>query len=156
MDDVLVNFSSSSRIPQGEKQQYDHPRMYDYGFFLELLPMPGSIEFIEFLEKEGYWDIYILTQPVSKSPSSYAEKAAWITRYLPSLRDKIIMTQDKTLHYGHVLIDDNPKWEKFSGKFFLFNKNDLSKEWHRLKLYLIDLRMKFIEKLKDLDIKTIL
>lgn len=154
MDEVLVNFESSTRIPLEEKKQYNHPRMYDYGFFLELTPVPGAIEFVEFILKEEYWDVYILTQPVTNSPSSYAEKAAWVARYLPALKGKIIMTQDKSLHYGHVLVDDNPKWETFQGKFFLFNKTDSSKEWHRLKLYLI--RTRLIEQLKSLAVKTIL
>lgn len=121
MDDVLVDFNSSKRIPLHEKNIYGHPAIYEKGFFIDLLPMPGGLEFVKIIINEDLWDVYILTQPVSNSSNSYKEKVDWVSQYLPLLQNKIIMTQDKTLLKGHVLIDDNIKWKDFDGEFIYFD-----------------------------------
>lgn len=121
MDQVLVNFNSSKEIPLNEKHIYNHPAIYKKGFFINLAPMEGAIDFVRKLVKEDFWDIYILTQPVAENPYSYGEKAAWVIKYLPELQYKINMTQEKSLFRGHVLVDDNKKWRGFHGKFMIFN-----------------------------------
>lgn len=124
MDEVLVNFCSHPSLKLWDRTQQNPPEMYEPGFFESLRPLPGAISSVTRLINENEWDIYILTQPVAKSPVSYMEKANWICKWLPDLRDKIILTQNKSLNIGDVLVDDNEKWGKvFAGKFILFKRN---------------------------------
>ena len=137
MDQVLVDFNSSSSIPLEEKHIWGHPAIYKTGFFSNLRPMPGAIQFVHNLLKDGHFDVQILTQPVIENFDSYSEKAAWIGKYLPSLVGKINMTQNKLLFKGYMLVDDNPKWQDFDGKFFLFNPRDSLAEFKQLESFLL-------------------
>lgn len=123
MDNVLVDFNSSKRIPKNEKHIVHHPAIYEKGFFRELLPMPGAINFVQRIIKFDNFDIYIATQPVAKNSESYKEKVEWISEHFPVLLDKIVMTQNKLLLKGDFLIDDNAKWRDFDGEFILFDPN---------------------------------
>jgi len=124
MDEVLTNFCGHPSLEFWDKTKTNPPEMYEAGFFEQLKPFPGAISSVTQLINEDEWDIYILTQPVSKSPTSYMEKANWICKHLPDLKDKIIMTQNKGLNIGDVLVDDNEKWEKvFKGTFILFRRD---------------------------------
>ena len=106
--------------------------MYEEGFFDSLKPLPGAIYSMTKLINENEWDIHILTQPVAKSPVSYMEKANWICKHLPDLRDKIILTQNKGLLIGNVLVDDSIKWAQlFTGEFILFRRDILSEHMWR-------------------------
>lgn len=136
MDQVLVNFNSSSRIPKNEKHLYNHPEIFKKGFFLELTPMVGAIDFVNYLLDLDKYDVYILTQPVAKSYFSYSEKVQWIEEYIPRLLDKIIMTQNKLLLKGDLLVDDNEKWKDFDGKFFLFEPLFPESEFEILKAFI--------------------
>lgn len=136
MDNVLTDFNGSVKIPSHEKHLYNHPEIFKPGFFEDLKPMRGALEFVNRMVKSNLYDIYILSQPVSNSPVSYSEKAFWIQRYLPELTDKIILTQDKTLIDGGILIDDNPKWAAFRGEFILFDFNTPESEFERIEKHL--------------------
>lgn len=126
MDEVLCDFCGHPSLEQWDRTKRNPPEMYEPGFFESLKPFPGAIYSITKLLNEDEWDIYILTQPVAKSPVSYMEKANWICKWLPDLRDKLILTQNKGLHIGHVLVDDSEKWEKvFKGKFIHFRRDML-------------------------------
>jgi len=119
MDEVLANFSSSHRLADWDGS-FNPPAMYEKGFFEELEPLPGAIKAVIKLLNSNKFDIWILTQPVAKSSKSYAEKATWIWKHLSDLGDKIIMTQNKILVKGDILIDDSKKWKNFEGTFMHF------------------------------------
>ncbi len=121
MDQVLVDFNSSSMIPDNEKEVYNHDAIYKKGFFINLRPMAGALLFVQNLIKANLFDIQILTQPVAGNVDSYVEKAMWVEKYLPQLTNKINMSQNKLLFRGDILIDDNSKWSEFEGKFILFD-----------------------------------
>ena len=128
MDCVLSDFWGA--VPAKE---YNPSCMYNPGFFETLKPVSGALEAVRILLKSERYDIYILTQPVANSVLSYSEKASWVLKWLPELKDKIIMTQDKSLIKGDYLIDDNPKWKSFAGKLLLFNiREDPNLEWDRI------------------------
>lgn len=138
MDDVLVDFNSSTKIPANEKHLYHHPEIYKKGFFLDLKPMPGAIAFINRLLMVKGFDVRILSQPVSGNPYSYIEKVHWIFSYLPQLADKITLTQDKLLIKGDVLIDDNTKWMDFDGIFWHFNPKKPIEEFLAIEKFLLE------------------
>ena len=120
MDEVLCDFKSSQRLKDWDRKN-SPSAMYELGFFEELSPLPGAMKAVHEILGSGKYDIYICTQPLAKSVISYTEKAAWVGKYLPDLIDKIIMTQDKSLIKGDILIDDNKKWKEFGGEFVWFN-----------------------------------
>jgi 5'(3')-deoxyribonucleotidase len=132
MDNVLVNFDASPRIPAAAKQLHDHPAIQEPGFFDELLPLPGAIQAVNALLDSGLYDIYICTQPVWSNSNSYMEKADWIAAYLPRLSSKIIMTQNKCLIKGYFLIDDNLKWRDFGGIFIHFDHKNAQNSWRKI------------------------
>ena len=124
MDEVLANFCGHPSLEFWDKTKRNPPEMYEAGFFESLQPLPGAISSVTRLINENEWDIHILTQPVAKSPVSYMEKANWICKHLPDLRDKIILTQNKGLLIGNVLVDDSIKWKQlFTGEFILFRRD---------------------------------
>ena len=120
MDQVLVDFYShpTLKIP---KDSINHPSIYKKGYFAKLKPIPNALNCVRELIHCGKYDIYICTQPLATSPHSFGEKADWIKRYLPELEHKIIMTCNKNLVKGDILIDDSIKWKDFGGKFIHFN-----------------------------------
>lgn len=116
------NYPSRSFVPLGQRKtfypedQYPEEFKKDVegitlveGFFLNLPPMEGGLEALTFLAHEGK-DIWICTAPVSKNPYCAQEKLLWIQKYLgETFRRKTIITKDKTLIRGDILIDDRPE-----------------------------------------------
>jgi 5'-nucleotidase len=69
------------------------------GFIRELPPVPGAIE-------------RICTAPLRQYENCVAEKFQWVERHLGrAATERIVMTRDKTLVRGDILIDDKPKVE---------------------------------------------
>lgn len=123
MDEVLVDFHShpTLRVP---RDSYNHENIYKRGYFGQLKPLSAAVESVKELLACGKYNIYICTQPLAGSPYSYSEKAEWIAEYLPELEGKIIMTCDKSMVRGDILIDDNLKWADFGGEFIYFNHSE--------------------------------
>lgn len=79
------------------------------GFFRELPPIEGAIDALFELLESGH-DVRICTSPLNQYRHCLPEKYEWIERHLGSdFVSRIIVTKDKTLIHGDVLIDDNPK-----------------------------------------------
>lgn len=144
MDDVVADYYKAAKGPDGKVIE---ERMFDKDFFLNLEPIPGAKAGIFALNKMGF-DIWFLSQPLTLLPESYAHKAQWLQVHFPSLHNKLILTQDKGLHIGEYLIDDNfKKWhDKFTNTGGLFvhmqyggyNLNDLrdpADEWEQIVNY---------------------
>lgn len=142
MDDCCADFFESANDPY-YLGLVDERRMYDHDFFYKLQPIPGSLRNIRGIIQLGF-DVWILTQPLANWSKSYDEKVRWINIYLPELTNKIVMTQNKGLHLGEYLIDDNAekwkdKFEKNGGKFIHFvydrhnpDKSELAKRWESI------------------------
>lgn len=85
-------------------------RVYtDAGFFRDLPPLPGAVEAAHTLLELGH-DVRICTSPILKYRYCLPEKYEWVERHLGhDFMSRIILTRDKTLVHGDVLVDDNPK-----------------------------------------------
>lgn len=97
------NFSFTLR-PVAEKI------MREPGFFVSFSPMPGALEAVRAMVADGY-TVFFCTAP---SPFQWEEcvkeKYAWVRRHLgEEFLSKIIVTRDKTMVKGDVLVDDKPK-----------------------------------------------
>lgn len=136
LDDTSANFFRSARTGVGFL--VDEGRMYEKDFFFNLEPVPGAKAAIRRIMRMGF-DVWFLSQPLADCFESYTDKAKWVGLHFPELANKIILTQDKGLHFGHYLIDDNeekwkPRFEANGGKFITYpfkrgESNSHEKEW---------------------------
>lgn len=80
------------------------------GFFRELPPIAGACDALkEMNEMEGV-EVFICSSPLFFYKYSSTEKFAWVEHYLGAdWINRTILTRDKTIVNGHILIDDNVK-----------------------------------------------
>lgn len=110
MDGTLFDFNGAVK---GDLVQ-NPVCMFEEGFFENLKPLPGALEAVQKLIKDGRFRVGVLTKPVATSPISYTEKVRSLAKWFPCLLDNIIMAQHKSDVKGDYLIDDN-KWPGFEG-----------------------------------------
>ena len=78
------------------------------GFFGSLSPISGAKEALETMLVLGH-DVRIVTAPKRKHTFCVPEKFAWIEKHLgQKFVERIVLTRDKTLVNGDILIDDKP------------------------------------------------
>jgi len=86
------------------KEVYNSP-----GFIRSLPVVQGSIEAIKELSSRGY-EVFICSAPLSNYENCVLEKHEWIEEHLGrEWTRKLILTRDKTLVKGKLLIDDRPE-----------------------------------------------
>lgn len=92
------------------------------GFWENLPPYPGAIEYVLNLHSRGY-QIYIATTPFPSDNCAW-EKKLWFEQHLPFLAPtRLILIHDKHLLWGDALIDDKPEnLVGFMGKRILMNQ----------------------------------
>lgn len=104
------------------------------GFIKSLQPIEGGLEALKELEKLVD-KVFICTSPLKNYKNCVLEKYEWVDMHLgKEWVNKVVLTRDKTLIHGDILIDDNPKikgtltpsWEHiiYSQPY---NKNETSK-----------------------------
>ena len=79
------------------------------GFFRGLIPIEGAVEALHQMLAEGI-DVRLCSSPLSSSPRCASEKIEWVVAHLGQpWVDRLILTRDKTLIRGTLLIDDAPQ-----------------------------------------------
>lgn len=79
------------------------------GFILGLRPMPGALEAMNDMLAAGH-DVRICTAPLTRFTNCVAEKFQWVKDNLgPHWVHRVVLTMDKTVVRGQVLIDDCPQ-----------------------------------------------
>lgn len=137
MDGVIVDFAGFCRKTNLTAEQVKIMP----GAYLAMDAMPGAIIGVRSLIGMGH-DIWVATKPPTGIPFAYADKAAWVINNLPELKRKIILTHDKSLLRGDILIDDRPhkaKAYKFHSRVIHFG-DDLGFNWPEV-LELIRLKL---------------
>jgi 5'(3')-deoxyribonucleotidase len=92
------------------------------GAYLDMDPIPDALEGVRSLIGMGH-EVWLATKPPTGIPQAYADKVQWVLRHLPELKRRIILTHDKSLLLGDVLIDDRPhkaKANDFRGRLIVF------------------------------------
>lgn len=97
------------------KDDYPRKRLADVesiyqapGFYRGLSPVEGSISAIEEMIKLKH-DVFVCTSPLSQYENCVLEKYEWVEHFLGrEFTARVILSKDKTLIKGHVLIDDRP------------------------------------------------
>lgn len=85
-------------------------RIMDWpGFYRKLEPMPWAVQALQEMLFEGH-DVHIVTSPWLTNPTCASDKVAWIAEHLgASWTKRLIITSDKTIIRGDILIDDKPE-----------------------------------------------
>lgn len=82
--------------------------MVNEGFYSRLVPIPGAKKALKRLVKQGH-DVRLVTSPFLSNPTCASDKLNWIMRhYGTHWGARTILTNDKTLVRGDILIDDKP------------------------------------------------
>ncbi|KAK7805321.1 hypothetical protein U0070_027160 [Myodes glareolus] len=91
------------------------------GFFLNLEPIPGAVDALREMNDMQDTEVFICTSPLRKYDHCVGEKYRWVEQNLgPQFVERIILTRDKTVVMGDLLIDDKdtiqglektPSWE---------------------------------------------
>jgi 5'-nucleotidase len=80
------------------------------GFHRSLPLIPGAREALTDLASRH--DVFICTRPFSDYENCVLEKYEWVEEHLGRRwTERMILTRDKTLVHGDILIDDNPEPE---------------------------------------------
>jgi len=78
------------------------------GFFRGLKPIAGANEVMHSWLRGGH-EVFLCTAPMLNHATCAQEKIAWVADHLgPEFAGRVIITRDKTLVHGDVLIDDRP------------------------------------------------
>ena len=138
MDNVLVDFKSGiARLDESIRKQYPDEKLDEVpGIFALMDPMPGAIEAVHRLAEK--YDVYILSTAPWKNPSAWADKVAWVTKYLNDVLEKrLILSHQKDLLKGDYLIDDSHKHgaDTFEGEWIQFGRDPFP-DWPAVLAYL--------------------
>lgn len=78
-------------------------------FYANLRPITGAITALRQAAKQGH-DIRFVTSPWVSNPRCASDKLNWIVRYYGARwGQRVVITTDKTLVHGDILIDDKPE-----------------------------------------------
>lgn len=94
-----------------EYHEFVHEIYHAPGFYGNLPPIEGAIETLREMETMTDYNFFICTAPMlPKFENCVLEKYEWVKRYLgDEWIKRMIMTKDKTMVQGDILIDDNPE-----------------------------------------------
>jgi len=78
------------------------------GFYKNIPLVPGGLEAITEMDEKGH-EVRICTAPLKHYKNCILEKYDWVNEKLgPKWVEKLIVSRDKTLILGDILIDDKP------------------------------------------------
>jgi len=123
MDGVLCDFEGAKQVAilENPKLKYPHSKI---GFYRNLAPLPGALEAMKALHASSTHMPYILTAPSIYNPACYTEKRLWVEDHLGfDMVSRLIISPDKSLLKGDILIDDNVArhgQDRFDGDFIHF------------------------------------
>lgn len=139
MDNVLVDFESGiQKVDEATQKEYEGRLDEVPGIFSQMNPMPGAISAVKKLAKK--YDVYILSTSPWNNPSAWADKVAWVTKYLGDVMCKrLILSHHKNLLKGDFLVDDRTKngAHEFEGKLIRFGSEQFP-DWEEVLDYLME------------------
>jgi 5'(3')-deoxyribonucleotidase len=108
---VMNGRGAAVKVPACVVQEVEYLIRGQAGWYRNLKPLPLGFEIVRMLQEIGF-RIMIMTKSSKESKNAWSEKVAWIAEHLPEA--DVTVTQDKSLVYGRVLVDDYPshflKW----------------------------------------------
>lgn len=77
------------------------------GWFADLPVVDGALDGLLLLEEQA--DVWIVTKPLEVNPTCRDDKAAWMAKHFGERwLDKLIISPNKSMVRGHILLDDAP------------------------------------------------
>lgn len=77
-------------------------------FYRVLKPIAGAREALNRMVAEGH-EVYIVTAPWDTNPTCADDKRAWVAKHIgPEWLERVVITKDKSIVMGDILIDDRP------------------------------------------------
>lgn len=138
MDNVLVDFASGiARLDDAVREEYAGRVDEAPGIFSLMDPMPGAIEAVHRLAEK--YEVYILSTSPWNNPSAWADKVAWVKKYLDDiLYKRLILSHRKDLLKGDYLVDDRSKngADSFEGEWLHFGSERFP-DWQSVLNYLL-------------------
>lgn len=138
MDDTLCDFAGAFRYHLSVNPKIQFPQS-QYGFFANLQPLTGAVSAVKALIHSDRYDPYILTAPSVKNPLCYTEKRIWVENHFGiDFTEKLIISPNKALLKGHILIDDNAHGkgqDQFEGRLIHFG-SDSYPDWASVREHL--------------------
>ena len=129
MDGVISDFDKAAKQIAVEKgvSKLTRPDLHVDYLFLDIIE--GAEEAVKYLHK--HHEVFIASTPPWTRIQVWADKRAWLERWFPDLKRKLILTHRKDLLIGDVLIDDSRfrGQPDFKGHWFWFNKDWENKNW---------------------------
>lgn len=139
MDGVLADFESGlAKVSEVVKKEYEGRLDEIPGLFSLMDPIPGAIDAMHRIQKDGRFEQYILSTAPWENPSAWADKLLWVQKYLDDVFHKrISITHCKNLLKGDYLIDDRGKngTKEFDGEWIQFGSNEFP-DWEKVLEYL--------------------
>jgi 5'-nucleotidase len=133
MDDTLCHFKKAQMAAIAKEPHILYPQS-QYGFFSNLEPIEGAIEYMHMLTE--FYNVHILTRPSVMNPLCYTEKRVWVERYLGfEFCEKLIISPNKALIKGDYLVDD-VVWAGFEGKQIVFG-SEMFPNWKAVYEHLV-------------------
>ncbi|XP_075255155.1 5'(3')-deoxyribonucleotidase, cytosolic type-like [Convolutriloba macropyga] len=103
-----ANLQYAALYPNIKKKFHDISKQP--GYFSGLPIMPGAKTGVEKLCQ--YFDVFICTSPMKRYTNCVLEKYLWVEENFGfEFTTRVILTRDKTLVHGDILIDDKPEIE---------------------------------------------
>lgn len=91
-----------------EEKQIIAAVMVEPGFYARLEPIAGAKTALKYAVKQGI-DVRIVTSPWASNPTCASDKLNWVIKHYGShWAKRVVITADKTLVRGDILIDDKP------------------------------------------------
>jgi 5'-nucleotidase len=138
MDGVMCDFYKAKEKALKINPHNKFPQS-EYGFFTNLEPINNAIYSIKRLMESDSFEVYVLTAPSIFNPLCYTEKRVWIEKHFGmDLVRNMIITPNKGLSKGDILIDDNTKGcgqNMFEGELIHFG-SDRFPNWNEILIYL--------------------
>lgn len=103
---LLREFSTPTNLPKEHRDAIDYVKNRE-GFYRHMEPIEGAFDAI--LSMSEYHDVWFCSTPEVENVTCASDKISWVYDFLGSdFAKRVILTHDKTLVRGDILIDDRP------------------------------------------------
>lgn len=109
-DESISRWNWSKRRDKDSALREHHERAQSQpSFFRKLNPIEGAFKALNEMESEGI-NVFIVSSPAIGNATCHSDKSAWLWEWFGERWSrKLVLTKDKTIVRGDVLIDDRPK-----------------------------------------------
>lgn len=136
MDGVIVDFESGiNALTEEEKKCFKGKYSQCPNIFSKMIPMEHALDSVQ--ELSELFDVYLLSSPSWGNASAWSDKYEWVSKYLPYMERKLILSSQKHLNRGDYIIDDSTHngVSDFQGEHIHFG-TDKFPDWKSIVIYL--------------------